>query len=410
MNKTIYVYENWDNSNPLIVGRLYIDKEKNFETYSFEYDDEWLKSKYAFSLSSELPLFRGRQFPLDGKNLFSTFEDSCPDRWGRLLIQRKEAINARKEGRKPKKLEESDYLLNVYDESRMGAIRFSLDNGQSFESSDDSLITPPMVDLRKLESASLAFENDESGLDERWINQLIAPGSSLGGARPKASVKDIDGSFWIAKFPSKHDNYNCGAWEKVVHDLAALCGLDVPEARIDKFSPNGSTFIVKRFDREREKRIHFASAMSLLNKRDGDVNVSYLDIVSFIKSQGSNPKNDLVELWKRIVFNMAVSNTDDHLRNHGFLLNKKGWTLSPMFDVNPVPFGNSLSLMVNDTDSTIDFNLALSTASEYGIEDKEANEISSQIIDIVKNNWERVAKQNGLSRESIEYMRPAFVN
>lgn len=410
MNKTVYVYLNLRNNDPKIIGKLYINKEKNTETYSFEYDDEWLKSVSAFSFNIELPLFKGRQFPLDGRTLFSVFEDSCPDRWGRLLIQRKEAINARKEGRKPYRFEESDYLLNVYDESRMGALRFSLDNGQSFESSDNSLITPPMIDLKKLEAASLSFEDDESGLDERWINQLIAPGSSLGGARPKASVKDVDGSLWIAKFPSKHDNYNCGAWEKVVHDLALLCSLNVPEARIEKFSSKGSTFIVKRFDRNKTERIHFASAMALLNKRDSDSDVSYLDIASFIKSQGSNPKNDLVELWKRIVFNMAVSNTDDHLRNHGFLLTNKGWALSPIFDVNPVPYGDSLSLMVNNVDSTIDFNLAISTAPEYGIEDNIAKELSSQIIDLVKNNWERLAMNNGLSREAIEYMRPAFVN
>ena len=188
-------------------------------------------------------------------------------------------------------------------------------------------------------------------MEEKWLKQLIAPGSSLGGARPKASVLAPDDSLWIAKFPSKYDEINVGAWEMVVHDLAKLCNLDVPEAKLEKFSKIGSTFLVKRFDRENDRRIHFASAMTLLGKKDGAGaadGLGYLDIASIIRQNSINPKKDLRELWRRIVFNMAVSNTDDHLRNHGFLLKKDGWILSPLFDVNPNIYGDALALNVDE--------------------------------------------------------------
>lgn len=408
MSKTIFVYENWSNENPLLIGRLFVDTSKKDESYSFEYDSNWLKSSSVFQIDPDLSLYSGRQFTQIGKRNFGVFSDSCPDRWGRLLMQRKEAVYARKENRKPNKLRESDYLLGVYDQARMGALRFSLDGGIHFESCDANFATPPYVELRSLEAASLVLENDETGLNESVLNKLLAPGSSLGGARPKATVKDVDGSLWIAKFPSKNDIYNVGAWEKVVHDLAVLCNLNVPEARLENYSSNGSTFLVKRFDRDGSRRIHFASAMTLLGKEDGVENISYLDIVSFIKSFGNNPKKDLLELWNRIVFNMAVSNTDDHLRNHGFILRNKGWELSPLFDVNPIPYGNSLSLFVDDVDSSIDFDLAINTAPLYGINKEEAKDIVSFIKSTVNKNLEHIAKQCGIGRDSIEYMRPAF--
>ncbi len=409
MKKTIYVYENWSSITPILLGRLYINQMRRNESYSFEYSDEWLRNSDAHSfLDPDLMLYRGRQYtPLD-KNLFGLFADSCPDRWGRLLMQRREAITAQKEGRKPQKLNESDYLLGVYDAARMGALRFSLEEGGQFESSDKALATPPWVSLRKLESASIAFENDDSGLEEKWLNQLLAPGSSLGGARPKATVQDVDGSLWIAKFPSKHDNYNSGAWEMTAHELARLCRLNVPEARLESFSSTGDTFIVKRFDRVGEKRIHFSSAMTLLGQMDGATGSSYLDIVDFIKMNGANPKNDLIELWKRIVFNMAITNSDDHLRNHGFILTNTGWQLSPLYDVNPVPYGDTLSLNVSEDDNSIDIELALETAAYYDISFSDAKTMAQEILSTVRDNWERVAKENGLSREAILRMKPAF--
>ena len=409
MSKTIWVYENWSGTKPIFLGRLYVDGDKRTERFSFEYDDEWLLNNGAgITLDPELYLYRGRQYTPLGKQLFGLFSDSCPDRWGRLLLQRREAINARKENRRPNKLTESDYLLGVYDEARMGALRFSVDAGEHFEASDKALATPPWVTLRTLEAAAFSFENDEDGFEEKWLNQLLAPGSSLGGARPKATVQDTDGVLWIAKFPSKHDTVNSGAWEMVVHELAKMCGLNVPEARLETFSANGATFIVKRFDREGKRRIHFSSAMSLLGKVDGESDSSYLDIAAFIRANGCKPKLDLIELWRRIVFSMAVNNTDDHLRNHGFIYTPQGWCLSPLYDVNPVPYGDNLSLMVDDKESTVDVDLALETAQYYDIDLHEAKSIAADMFRIVKDNWRELAKNNGLSRNAIEKMYVAF--
>ena len=241
--------------------------------------------------------------------------------------------------------------------------------------------------------------------------QLIKPGSSLGGARPKATVVDTKEQLWIAKFPSKNDEYDTGAWEKVVHDLAKMCELNVPESKLEKFSKLGSTFLVKRFDRNGKRRIHFASAMTLLGKIDGASaadGTSYLDIAGFIKSYGANPKEDLLELWKRIVFNMAVTNTDDHLRNHAFLLTKNGWKLSPLYDVNPVPYGDELSLLVDDEDNSISVKLAIRTAPRFGVTEMDGEKIVVKMLSIIRNNWEQLAKKYGLSRGQIEVMRPAF--
>lgn len=412
MLKQIIVYENWSDIIPKKIGLLYVDYAKGKENFSFEYDEGWLTSnKSALVIDPDLSMYNGRQFLPFGKTLFGIFSDSCPDRWGRVLMKRREVINARKEGIKPRELQESDFLLGVYDESRIGALRFKIDENGSFISSDKDMATPPWTSLRSLEEAARAFEKDENALDEKWLKQLIGPGSSLGGARPKATIQDVDGSLWIAKFPSKHDEINSGAWEMVAHDLAILCNLDVPEARLEHFSKLGSTFLVKRFDRQGDRRIHFSSAMTMLGKVDGaspEDGSGYLDIASFIRSNGENPKNDLQELWKRLVFNMAISNTDDHLRNHGFLLSKSGWRLSPMYDTNPVPYGDTLSLNVSETDNSISIDLALESAKYYELSNDGAIEISNSILSTVKENWEKLAVKYGISRNEIEYMRPAF--
>ena len=410
--KKIYVYENWSATWPNKIGTLYVDVSKGKETFSFEYDSEWLKnSSFAFILDPDLAMYNGRQFaPLD-KAMFGIFSDSCPDRWGRVLMKRREAAVAKREERKPRELRESDFLLGVYDESRMGALRFSLDENGPFLSDDKDMATPPWANLRTLEEASRAFEQDENALDEKWLRQLIGPGSSLGGARPKATVEDVDGSLWIAKFPSKHDEVDSGAWEMVAHDLAELCSLNVPPAKLEKFSKLGSTFLVKRFDRDNGKRIHFASAMTMLGKADGDSaadGTSYLDLVSFIKSNGGAPEKDLKELWRRIVFNMAVSNTDDHLRNHGFILTPNGWCLSPLYDVNPVPYGDELSLNVSEEDPSISVELAVETSEYYGFSKNEAEKEAQNILAVVKDNWEKLAVKYGIGRSNMEYMRPAF--
>lgn len=370
-----------------------------------------MKNGFAYVLDPDLALYKGRQYSID-KAAFGLFADSSPDRWGRVLMARRERFSADREGRKPRKLTDSDFLLGVYDKTRMGALRFKLDENGPFLSDDKDSAVPPWTTLRTLEEASRQFENDENGLEEKWLDQLLQPGSSLGGARPKATVQDLKGELWIAKFPSKNDEVNTGAWEKVVHDLAKLCGLKAPESKLETLSKLGSTFLVKRFDRNGDRRIHFASAMTMLGKTDrasAEDGVGYLDLVSFIRANGASPKQDLVELWKRVVFNMAVSNTDDHLRNHGFILSSAGWRLSPMYDVNPVPYGDTLALNVSEEDNSISIDLAIETAAYYGISLGDAKRTVDEITSIVRGSWERLALECGLSRGAIEHMRPAFL-
>jgi len=409
--KIIFVYDDFSTDQPILMGNLYVNVIKGGETYSFEYNKDWLKKTgLALMLDPELMPYSGRQYPT-GKNIFGLFADASPDRWGRVLMNKRERILAEKGGRKPSKLHDSDYLLGVYDETRMGGIRFKSEPEGAFLSDDKETAAPPWATLRTLEEASRNFENDETGLSERWLNQLIKPGSSLGGARPKATVVDTKDQLWIAKFPSKNDENDTGAWEMVAHDLAALCGLNVPEAKLEKFSPLGSTFLIKRFDRLGSKRVHFASAMTLLGKTDGASAAdgsSYLDIAAFIKSYGAQPKKDLTELWKRILFNMAVTNTDDHLRNHAFILTDKGWILSPLYDVNPVPYGDELSLNVDEDDNSINIELAVQTAVRFGISKSDAEAYAEDILKIVRDNWEKSAAGYGLTCRQTEEMRPAF--
>ena len=408
----IYVYENWRNDLPTQMGTLYVDKGKGKQVVSFEYDEEWLNGTNGhFIFDPDLSLFKGRQYTPTDKTMFGIFADSCPDRWGRLLMKRREVILAKEEERKPRTLTDIDYLLGVYDATRIGALRFSVSEDGPFLSDDRGLATPPWTTLRKLESASYAFEKNDNESEEKWLRQLIAPGSSLGGARPKASVLAPDDSLWIAKFPSKNDEINVGAWEMVVHDLAVQCNLNVPGAKLENFSKNGSTFLTKRFDRDGDKRIHFASAMTLLGKKDGadaSDGSGYLDIASFIRKYGETVKKDLRELWRRIVFSMAVSNTDDHFRNHGFILGREGWILSPLYDVNPNIYGDTLSLNVDSNSNLIDFNLALTVARLYDLTDKQATEELGEIRSTVETNWRKLAQQYGLSRSEIESMSPAF--
>ena len=410
--KTIYVYESWSGPDPRFMGTLYAEQTRGAEHFSFEYAEEYLREERALiAIDPELMLLPGRQYVMRKPN-FGVFSDSAPDRWGRTLMDRKERSRARRVGEKPRKLTESDYLLGLCDKTRMGALRFATEKGGPFLSNDEEDAVPPWASLRTLEEASRQFEKDENGLNDQWLNQLLQPGSSLGGARPKATIQAVDGSLWIAKFPSKHDEFNTGAWEKTTHELAERCGLNVPPARLETFTRNGSTFLVKRFDREGERRVHFASAMTLLGKTDGASSTDgsgYYEMAEFLRAGGCNPKEDLLELWKRIVFNMSVSNTDDHLRNHGFLLKGKGWRLSPAYDVNPVPYGNELSLNVSPGDNTIDVDLAIETCDYYGLNRSEAERLAERICCIVRESWEAVAVRYGIGRSEIEEMRPAFL-
>ncbi len=413
MTGTIFVYLNKNCSN-ILIGKLNVEVLRGKENFSFEYNPEYLETKEFFLFDPDLRFFKGRQYPSDEKPLFGIFTDSCPDRWGRQLIQRNEAFQARIEGRSVRKLNESDYLLGIDDYSRMGALRFKTNPEGPFLSPSNENSVPIWTSIRELEQAAIlldeASESDEID-NSRRLKLLLQPGSSLGGARPKASVRDSEGNLWIAKFPSKIDTLDVGAWEMVVHKLAKDCNLNVPNAISNKYSSNGTTFLVQRFDRTKEgNRIHFISAMTALGKKDGDNSdsgLSYLDIASFIQQNSEKPREDLLELWKRIVFSIAVSNTDDHLRNHGFLFSGKGLRLSPMYDVNPNPNGYGLSLNIDEYSNALDFGVAIDASSYYDI-DKDT---ASKIVEVIKRNvskWRYAAQSLGISQQGIEEMKVCF--
>ncbi len=401
-DKTIYVYDSFSDDEPLYMGCLFSEVIRGEETFSFCYDRSWLLAHDGMELDPFLHGYEGRQYlPLDKKQ-FGVFADSSPDRWGRTLLKRNEAIVAKKENRPAVTLLESDFLLGVNDATRIGGLRFKTDKDGPFLSTSDGSV-PPMIRLRELENASIGFEND----DELSTNLelLLSPGSSLGGARPKANVVDENGNLWIAKFPSKNDEEDVGAWEYVAHELAVLCGLKTPEAKLCKFSNYGSTYISKRFDRDADKRIHFASAMTILGKEDGESNeCSYLDLLEFLLSFGAMPKEDAKELWRRIVFNIAIKNTDDHLRNHGFIWSRKGWILSPAYDINPNPDGSCLSLNIMENSSLLDFNLALDTSFYYGVSRADGEKYIATVVSVVEKNLSIIAKKAGIGDRSIERM------
>ena len=416
MKRIVYVYADWvELGTPILIGELYSETLRGKEIFSFEYNNAWLKSDYAYQIDPDLGLFEGIQYLNDQKSNFGLFLDSSPDRWGRVLMKRREAALARKEERKINKLFETDFLLGVFDGHRMGALRFKLNKDGSFLNDNKDLASPPWTSIRQLEQISLRLEEDDS-LDDpdylKWLQMLVSPGSSLGGARPKASVLDSEGNLWIAKFPSKNDTDNIGAWEMVTYELAIQSGIDMAECKAEKFSSNQHTFLTKRFDRTTEgKRIHFASAMTLLGYVDGadaSIGVSYLELVDFITKYGANPENDLKQLWRRIVFSICVSNTDDHLRNHGFLLTYRGWVLSPAYDINPVETGIGLKLNISEDDNALDLDLALSVAPYFRIEKKEGSLIIDEIKNVV-SQWKKYANAYGISRLEQENKADAFM-
>jgi serine/threonine-protein kinase HipA len=383
------------------------------EIFTFEYKKDWLQSGNSQFLDPDLQLFTGVQYPRDEKRNFGIFLDSSPDRWGRVLMQRREAIMAKRERRLQKTLFETDYLLGVYDQYRMGAIRFREKMEGPFLNDNHELAAPPWTKLRELEYASLQIENaaDEDSPDYlKWLNMLMAPGSSLGGARPKASILDAGKNLWIAKFPSIKDEKDIGAWEMVANELAQKSGVKTSQGAVRKFSNYYHTFLTMRFDRQNGGRTHFASAMTLLGYKDGtDFNegASYLEIAEFIMRFGAEAESDLEELWRRIVFNICISNTDDHLRNHGFLLTEKGWKLSPAFDINPVENGTGLHLNIDESDNSLDLDLAMSTSKYYRLPEKRALEIIHQVKESV-SSWSKHANKYNIPRIEQEIMSKAF--
>ena len=413
--KEILVYASWMGlKEPTLLGTLYSEIVRGKEIFSFEYSKAWLKSSFAQVIDPELRFFSGTQYLTGSKNNFSIFLDSSPDRWGRVLMQRREAILARKENKSPKTLIESDYLLGVYDENRVGGLRFKEEADGTFLNQDENLAAPPWTSINELQIASLNFEKDEDLSESehlKWLNLLMAPGSSLGGTRPKASIIDTAGNLWIAKFPSVNDTKDIGGWEMVVYHLASKCGINVAEAKVEKFSNHQyHTFLTKRFDRIKKARIHFASAMTMLgytDDRDSHAGASYIEIADFIIKNGARVNEDLKELWRRIAFSICASNTDDHLRNHGFILTEKGWILSPAFDVNPNETGTGLSLNISENDNSLNFELAIEVAEEFRIKKDEAEKSIKDIKSKV-SDWKAVAEKYTISKTEQLMMGKAF--
>lgn len=414
-SQNIQVYAHWKGlPNPVLMGILSSERLRGKEIFSFSYRKEWLDSGYAQHLDPALQLYSGPQYPDVNKNNFGIFLDSSPDRWGRLLMRRREAAMARIENRKENNLFETDYLLGVYDGHRMGGLRFKENLGGVFLNDNAAMASPPWTSLKELEYASLQLEKDDSLYDPdylKWLNLLVAPGSSLGGARPKASVLDNKKCLWIAKFPSVNDDKDIGGWEMVVNELAIKAGLNVAEGMVKKLSKKQHTFLTRRFDRsESGERIHFASAMTLLGLNDGndyEDGISYLHLAEFLMRNGSNVDKDLEELWRRIVFYIHVSNTDDHLRNHGFLLNNEGWSLSPAFDINPVESGSGLKLNISLTDNALVPEIALEVAKEFRLTPERAKAIL-RLIQKSVSGWSATAEKYKISKTEQERMSLAF--
>lgn len=395
------------------MGMLSASPAKGKESFSFEYADAWLKSGFSQMIDPDLQLYSGAYYPRGNKPNFGVFLDSCPDRWGRVLMQRREAAMAKQEGRPAKKLLESDFLLGVYDEHRMGALRFKLENDGPFLNDNKAMAAPPWTSLRELEYASLKFEEDNTDDPKylKWVAMLIAPGSSLGGSRPKASVMDAHSNLWIAKFPSRNDDKDIAAWEMVTNQLATTAGLNVAEGKLLQFKSKYHTYLTKRFDRATTgERIHFASAMTLLGHIDGEdaSGASYLELMEFISRHGASVEKDLEELWRRIVFSICVKNTDDHLRNHGFLLTQKGWLLSPAYDINPNEYGRGLSLNITEADNSLDLDLAMEISGYFRLSERKALQIIKKVGAVVKD-WKKVAANYKIPNAERERMSAAFI-
>lgn len=391
------------------VGTLYRDKVRTALPPSFEYTEEWI-TKQPFMLDPRLDLYAGEQHPVGGSFSFGVFLDSAPDRWGRVLMDRREAIQAKKEGRTHRTLQEMDFLLGVNDHTRQGALRFRRPDGPFLDNSD--LPTPSVTDLNEL--ASICDRLEEEGVEElpeyeKWLSLLIAPGSSLGGARPKANFEEVDGSLWIAKFPARNDIYDVGAWELVVHRLAGKAKIWVPPSRAIQLASNYHTFCVKRFDRTETSRRMYASAMTMLEKKDGEFG-SYLEMADFISNQGAGGsiETDLAQLFRRVLFNVLVSNRDDHLRNHGFIRVADGWRLSDAFDMNLNLSKATHALALDDANPDPDIEVAMSTAEFYRLSEEQAVEILDEVVEVV-SGWVGQAKAVGLSDAEIDRMKPTFL-
>ncbi len=398
---------------PRRMGLLRRQSGRGGEVFSFEYDNDWLKTADAFSFDPDLALVQGPQYPAANRANFGIFLDSAPDRWGRVLMQRRENLRARHLGRPARSLSDWDFLLGVHDETRLGALRFRDALTGVWLDTANALAAPPITSLRELQAASLRFEQSDEAHDDHdqamWLAQLFAPGSSLGGARPKASVRDEQGELCIAKFPSKQDRRDVGAWELVAHRLAEKSGIRVPHGRGIRVPDSAyTTFVAKRFDRNASgRRLAFVSAMTLTQRTDGEPGASYLELVDLLQSQGAHAQEDCRELFRRVVFSILIHNTDDHLRNHGFLLTSAGITLSPAFDINPAIDRDELTLAINEVEAACDVTIALEAHAAYGVTATEAKKILLQTRAAVAS-WRSEAMLLRIPRSEQELMAKAF--
>lgn len=407
----LFVYADFDWLDiPALVGELSFDSVRGNETYSFSYDKEWLAKYGDVFLSEDLQNFPGVQYTRPERDIFSCFSDALPDRWGRTLLNRREQIAAADEKRPVKRLTSFDYLMGIDDASRMGGFRFTKTKGGEFINVDSDLRVPPLTSVRELIHAAHEIEESEEKQQlpaKKWLVQLLHPGTSLGGARPKATVVDEDGKLTVAKFPSRKDDYDVALWEHFCHVMGSKAGLNVVDTRIFN-GENHHVLLSKRFDRNDEgKRIHFASALTLLGLEDGDnasTGFGYSDIVDFIIQHGSNVEQNLEELYKRVAFYIIVGNSDDHFRNHGFLLTRKGWELSPAYDINPTLQGNQ-SLLINRSTNESDLNILLESAYNYMLSKDKAARIISEVKEAMKS-WRAEARRLGIPQRDIATFAP----
>jgi serine/threonine-protein kinase HipA len=406
MEKAVFVYVDLAGV-PHLVGRLWARVRKNKEGASFEYNKAWLDHPNRFSLEPALKLGPGPFHTGADTPMFGAIGDSAPDRWGRALMRRMERRRAEHEGQAPRTLFEMDYLLLVDDEARAGALRFSETEGGPFLRQEEAKRIPPLLELPKLLSAAEHVMEEKDTEEDLLL--LFAPGSSLGGARPKASVREKDGHLAIAKFPRKDDEINTVVWEAVALALAQKAGISVPTARVETVA-NKPVLLLRRFDRDGKGRIPFLSAMSMLGAKDNETH-SYLEIVDALRQHGAAPKADMEALWRRVVFSILISNTDDHLRNHGFLYEgSDGWRLSPAYDLNPVPTDikpRILTTAINEDDGTASLALAMSVAKYFELETDKAREMAAQVGKTV-SKWRNEAARHGITKNEIDRMASAF--
>jgi len=406
METEVFVYADLGGS-PILVGRLWARARGQRENASFEYDEGWLSHEDRFALEPALKLGPGPFHTAGDRAIFGAMGDSAPDRWGRTLMRRAERQRAMRSGETPRSLREVDFLLRVDDEVRQGALRFSTSEGGPFLAEEAGMRIPPLVKLPQLLSAAEKIADERETAEE--LRLLLAPGSSLGGARPKASVRDRDDHLLIAKFSRRDDEIDIVRWEAMALSLARRAGVEVPDWRVENVG-SGLVLLLRRFDRSEGSRIPFLSAMSMLDARDNERR-SYLELVDALRQQGASPTADMHALWRRVVFNILISNTDDHLRNHGFLYESAdGWRLSPAYDLNPVPADIKPRVLATDIDlddGTASLRLAMSVAEYFELDESQATEIAGEVGHAV-SRWREEAAALGIPKSEINRMASAF--